>query len=285
MKNERRLSWLLFVLLALIWGSSFILIKKSAEGLTGGQIGAVRIFSASLVFLPFAFFHVRRLPREKIPIVLLTGLVGNLIPAFLFGIAIQHSGESSLAGILNSLTPLFVILIGVLFFGLKIPSKKMAGVLVGFIGLFILSATKGPLTVSGIGYTLLILLATVCYGLNVNIVGRYLKGLDPVKMATVSIAFLLLPTTLFLWLNPVSFSSQTKGSILAAATLGLLGSALATILFYTLIKKAGGLFASLVTYAVPVVAIGWGLIYDEAIGLVQFVCLGIILSGVYLANK
>ena len=286
MKNAKGTSWLLFVLLSLIWGSSFILIKKSAEQLSGWQIGAVRIFSASVVFLPFAVFHVRQLPRAKIPVVLLTGLLGNLFPAFLFGVAIQHSGESSLAGILNSLTPLFVILIGILFFGANLQRKKLAGVLVGFIGLFVLSLTQGPLTAGNVGYTLLILLATVFYGLNVNIVGTYLKGLNPLKMATVSIGFLVVPTALVLWFNPVSLAKpDVRTSVGAAVTLGVLGSAAATVIFYALIKRAGGLFASLVTYVIPLVAIAWGLVYNETVGLVQIGCPGIILSGVYLTNK
>ncbi len=130
------------------------------------------------------------------------------------------------------------------------------------------------------------MLATVLYGVNVNIVGTYLKGLDPIKMATVSIGFLTIPTAIVLWLNPVSFfSDETRKSILAAVALGILGSAVATVLFYMLIKKAGGLFASLVTYAIPVVAIFWGILAHENIGLLQIGCLGIILIGVYLANK
>ena len=116
MTGQKAASWTLFVLLALIWGSSFILIKKGADHLTGIQIGALRIFSAGIVFLPFGMFHIKKLPKEKIPLVLLTGLLGNLFPAFLFAIAIEKKIESSLAGILNSLTPLFVIVIGVFFF-------------------------------------------------------------------------------------------------------------------------------------------------------------------------
>lgn len=162
----------------------------------------------------------------------------------------------------------------------------MAGVLLGFVGLFILSITKGPVSITDIGFTLLILLATVFYGLNVNIISTYLKGLDPLKMATVSIGFLTIPTAVVLWLNPVSLSSpELQMSIVAAVVLGLLGSAAATVIFYMLIKKAGGLFASLVTYAIPVVAIFWGLLANENVGPIQFGCLGIILMGVYLANK
>lgn len=262
------------------------MIKKGAEHLTGWQIGAVRILAASFVFLPFALVHIRRLPHKKLPVVFLTGLLGNLFPAFLFGVAIQQKIASSLAGILNSLTPLFVIVIGALFFGVAVPRRKIAGVVVGFVGLVLLSTTKGPVSISDLGFTLLILLATLFYGLNVNIVGTYLKGLDPLKMATVSIGFLWLPAALVLWVNPVNLSpSGVWESIGAAVTVGLLGSAVATVLFYTLIKKAGGLFASLVTYAIPVVAIFWGFLFNEQVGLAQIGCLGVILCGVYLVNK
>jgi drug/metabolite transporter (DMT)-like permease len=113
-RQGKGLSWLLFVVLAVIWGSSFILMKFSKEHLNGYQIGAVRIFSAGLVFLPFALFHITRLPGRKIPLIVLSGLLGNLFPAFLFAIAIEKI-DSSLEGILNSLTPLFVIIIGALF--------------------------------------------------------------------------------------------------------------------------------------------------------------------------
>lgn len=286
MNGQKGTNWLLFVVLALTWGSSFILIKKSAAALDGWQIGAVRIFSAALVFLPLAIIHIRKLPKTKIPVIILTGILGNLFPAFLFGIAIHQKIESSVAGILNSLTPLFVIIIGALFFKVMIPAKKIIGVVIGFIGLIILSVSKGPVSISDIGFTLLILLATIFYGLNVNIVGTYLKGTDPVKMATVSISFLIFPTSVVLWLKPINIiDTEVRSSVLAAVTLGILGSAVATIIFYMLIKKAGGLFASLVTYAIPIVAMFWGFLANENVGFIQLGCLGIILGGVYLANR
>ncbi len=286
MSNQKTANWGLFIVLALVWGSSFILMKEGAKTLTGWQIGTVRIFSAAMVFFPFAVFFLRRIPRRKLPLIVLTGILGNLFPAFLFGIAIQRQTESALAGILNSLTPLFVILIGALFFRKTVPAKKVIGVLIGFAGLVLLSLAKGPVTLSGIGFMLLILLATVFYGLNVNLITTYLKGIDPFQMATVSIASLLLPTSVLLYFHPVSFATAAmRQSILATVTLGVMGSAAATTLYYILIKKAGGLFASLVTYAIPVVAIFWGLLDGEQVGPVTVVCLGIILGGVYLANK
>jgi drug/metabolite transporter (DMT)-like permease len=286
MLQQKTVHWLLFALLSLVWGSSFILIKEGAKQLSGWQIGALRIFAASIVFLPFALFHLRRLPKQKIPLILLTGLLGNLFPAFLFGIAIERRVESSIAGILNSLTPLFVIVIGALFFRVSIRAKKIVGVIIGFIGLLVLSLTKGPVTASDIGFTLLILLATVFYGLNVNLVGTYLKHLDPIKMSTVSVGFLAVPTAVVLWFNRMDLSSEAvRQSAGAVVLLGLLGSAAATIIFYALIKKAGGLFASLVTYAIPAVAMFWGFLAGEQVGLVQIGCLAIILTGVYLANR
>lgn len=286
MQNQKVVSWAIFVLLAMMWGSSFILMKEGARQLTGWQIGAIRIFSAALVFFPFAVFFIRKVPAGKIPLIVLTGILGNLFPAFLFAIAIHRQIASSLAGILNSLTPLFVIVIGALFFRKTVAARKVTGVLIGFAGLVLLSLLKGPISLSEIGFTLLILLATVLYGLNVNLITTYLKEVDPFQMAAISIASLLLPACLVLYFIPVSFTTPAmRQSIISSAALGVIGSAAATALYYVLIKKAGGLFASLVTYAVPVVAIFWGVLAGEQIEPVQVVCLGIILGGVYLANK
>ncbi|HET7898477.1 MAG TPA: DMT family transporter, partial [Flavisolibacter sp.] len=225
MPNQKAINWALFAALALVWGSSFILMKEGAKELTGWQIGAVRIFSAALAFLPFALYSIRKVPVRKIPLILLTGLLGNLFPAFLFGIAIQQESESSLAGILNSLTPLFVIVIGALFFKKVVPARKVVGVLIGFAGLVILSITKGPLSLSGLGFTLLILLATLFYGLNVNLITTYLKGVDPFRMATISLASLLVPTAIVLFFNPVSLhTASQRQSVLACVTLGIMGS-------------------------------------------------------------
>jgi len=289
MNKQKLINWGLFVILSLIWGSSFILMKVSKEHLNGYQIGAVRIFSAGLVFLPFAMVHLFKLPPRKIPVVALSGLLGNLLPAFLFAVAIEKKIDSALAGILNSLTPLFVIVISILFFKAKVPQKKLIGVLIGFVGLVMLSLSKGGISLTNIGYASLILLATIMYGLNVNVVTQYLKGIDPFHMATVSLAFMSIIAGIVLWQQDmVSIALYDEGarvSILYAVLLGVVGSAIATLLFYMLIKQAGGLFASLVTYAIPVVAIFWGLVAKEDVTLIQIGCLAVILGGVYLTSK
>lgn len=264
-------------------------MKKGSETLSGAEIAAIRIFSAGIVFLPFAVFYLKDIPIKKLPIVILTGVLGNLIPAFLFAISIKAEGDSALAGILNSLTPLFVIVIGALFFKVTAPKRKIYGVLVGFAGLVILSLARGSVSLEGLEYTLLILLATVCYGINVNIVSSFLKSLNPIKMATVSLAFMIIPVIGIMLkqqiFHRVIVNPEVRMSVLAASVLGIGGSAIATALFYFLIKKAGGLFASLVTYAIPVVAILWGMMVHEEIGWIEVGCLGIILLGVYLANR
>ncbi len=289
MKKEKIINWIIFIVLSVIWGSSFILMKECSKQLNGWQIGSIRIFSAGLIFLPFAVFHIRDIPRNKIPFVILSGFLGNFFPAFLFAIAIEKKVESSLAGILNSLTPLFVIVIAILLFKAKIESKKIMGVLIGFAGLLILNFSAGGMTLNNFGFILLILLATIFYGLNVNIVTYYLKEVDPLKIATVSLAILCLIAGIIVWQQQVfSIAKYDEGarlSMVYAALLGIVGSAFATALFYILIKRAGGLFASLVTYGIPVVAIFWGFIVHEHVSLLQIGCLALILFGVYLANR
>jgi drug/metabolite transporter (DMT)-like permease len=288
MAKQNFLNWLLFVILAVVWGSSFILMKTSAEHLNGLQIGSIRIFAAGVGLLPWAIFHISKIPLKKLGIVILTGVLGNFFPALLFASAIKENGESSLASILNSLTPLFVIIIGVLFFKTKVQSRKITGVLVGLAGLVILNILRGPVSANDHG-VLLILIATVFYGVNVNLVSHFLKGIDGFKIASVSLAIMAIPSCIIMWHQNVftiaRFDEEARWSIAVACLLGVVGSAIATGLYYVLIQKAGGLFASLVTYAIPIVAIMWGLLANENITAAQIGCLAMILVGVYLANR
>lgn len=286
--NNRFISWAIFIVLCFIWGSSFILMKAGNEGLTAVQIASLRIFSASIVFLPFAVYYITRLPRKKIPVIVLSGVAGNLVPAFLFAAAIVKM-DSSLVGILNSLTPICVALLGIVFFGDKIASQKITGVLTGFAGLCLLTFTRQDVSLENLGYASLVIIATLSYGLNVNMVGHYLKDVHPVQAASVSLAFLCVPALLMLWWDgffALDFSgSVVRWSVLASVLLGIVGSAIATALFYILVQKAGGLFASLVTYGIPFVALTWGVLYGEPVTFREIGCLAIILLGVYLANR
>jgi drug/metabolite transporter (DMT)-like permease len=289
MGKDKIINWLIFILLSFIWGSSFILMKLSSTELNGWQIASVRIFSAGIVFLPSAVIHLAKVPKNKMGVIILSGILGNLLPAYLFAIAIEKKVNSSLAGILNSLTPLLVIAIGILFFKATVYFKKMVGVLIGLVGLVVLSLSEGGITGSNFLYAFFILLATLCYGINVNLVAYYLRGVDSFKMSSISLAFVSIPALLLMvqqdvpmlvWENP-----NYRLPAFASFILGIIGSALATLLFYVLIKKAGAVFASLVTYGIPVVAIFWGVAFNEQVTFLQIGCLAIILSGVYLANR
>jgi drug/metabolite transporter (DMT)-like permease len=287
--SSKLINWLVFIILCFIWGSSFILMKYSQVELKASQIASLRIFSAGAVFIPFAIVHLRKIPKSKLGLVLLTGVFGNLLPAFLFAIAISKNIDSSLAGILNSLTPICVVIIAILFFKDRIQKRKILGVLVGFAGLVLLTITSGNISLANFGYSLLIVLGTLSYGININLVGHYLKNIHPVQIATVSIAFMTIPTAFILWQQDffqLDFSNHNLlWPIVAAVMLGIAGSAIATALFYILVQRAGGLFASLVTYGIPFVALFWGFMYGEKITVIEIFCLGIILLGVYLANK
>jgi drug/metabolite transporter (DMT)-like permease len=287
MAKQNLTNWLLFFILSIVWGSSFILMKKSGEHLNGVQIGAIRIFAAGVSLLPLAVVHILKIPLKKLGVIILTGLFGNFLPALLFASAIKENGESSLASILNSLTPLFVIIIGLLFFKAKVQRMKLIGVSIGFAGLVILSSLRGPLSANDNG-PLLILIATVFYGLTVNLVSHYLKGYDGFKIASISLAVMGIPAGWLMWREGVfsiaRYDDEARISIAIACLLGVVGSAIATALYYILIQKAGGLFASLVTYAIPIVAMIWGVIAKERITVLQVVCLAIILAGVYIAS-
>ncbi|MBK9570894.1 MAG: DMT family transporter [Chitinophagaceae bacterium] len=291
--SKKFISWAIYIALCIIWGSSFKLMHDSQQGLSAAQMAALRIFSAGLVFVPLAFFHFSKIPKNKLGLVLLSAVVGNLIPAFLFAEAITRL-DSSLAGILNSLTPICVVLIGIFFFKDKVKSQKIVGVVIGFLGLVLLTVlplllSKKSMSFDNLGYTLLIVLATFLYGINVNMVGHYLKGLNPIQVATVSLSFMTIPAGIILFQQgflDLNFRDiQVQNSVWASVGLGIGGSAIATALFYLLVQKAGILFASLVTYGIPFIALLWGFIDGEKITFVKPLCLGIILMGVYMANR
>jgi drug/metabolite transporter (DMT)-like permease len=282
-------NWLIFLVLALIWGSSFILMKEGLRVLDPWQVASIRILSAGLVLLPFLGRALKSVPRQKLGVVILSGLLGTFFPAFLFCLA-ETRLDSALTGILNALTPLLTLCVGALFFQARIPWKKWAGVLLGFAGMILLMlAGKQALDLTYLGFASYVLLATLFYGINVNMVNRYLSQTGSLHIAAIAFAFLIPPSLGILaytgFFNHMGSPQGWFRAVGASAVLGMLGTALASILFYVLLKKAGTVFASMVTYGIPFVALGWGLLAGESINLLQVLCLGIILAGVYLTRK
>lgn len=264
-------------------------MKLGMQHLTAYQVASIRILSAGLVMLPFAVKGWRQVPKNKIVTVIIAGLLGNFFPAFLYCLA-EIKIDSSLASILNALTPVCAIIIGVAFFQLKITTNKIVGIIVGFLGLALLPfASKDGISFTNLSYASLVLVATVCYGTNVHVVRNYLKEVPSLQIAAVAFSFFV-PVCIIILVCTGFFSlpllqEGIPFSILAAFILGALGTALASVWFYVLVKTAGSIFASLVTYGIPFIAVFWGLFYGESITALEIVCLLIILAGVYIVNR
>lgn len=286
--RDRVINWGIFLALCLIWGSSFILMKTGMEVLSPYQVASIRILSAGLILTPFAIRALRAIPRNKWLLVMLSGLVGNFFPAYLFCIA-ETQIDSSLAGILNALTPLFTIVVGTLFFQLKTRRTQIIGVLIGLIGLCLLTLSGKDVSFKNLSYTSLVLLATLLYGINVNMVSQHMRDLGSLNIASLAFCFLIIPSSILLYATNYftmqPWDAAFWNATIASSILGVFGTAVASIIFYMLVKRAGTIFASTVTYGIPFVAVGWGLLYNESITLLQVGCLGIILAGVYLINK
>ena len=287
--NPKLYNWFLFLILSFIWGSSFILMKEGLKELTAYEVAAMRMLSAGVILLPFALKGFRKVQRKDLGIIIATGLLGSFIPAILFCVA-ETKIDSALAGMLNALTPLFVITVGAVFFHSAIQWKKLLGVLVGFAGMLLLFLSKEVSAGnSNLFYASLILAATFCYGLNVNIISHRLKHVGSLHIAAVAFVSLIIPSFVILLVSGYFHHSFADLSFIkassASAVLGIFGTAIASILFYMLMKRAGPLFSSMVTYGVPFVAVAWGLRAGETITLFQMIGLLIILFGVYLANR
>lgn len=263
-------------------------MKEGLRAFTPYQVASLRMLSAGLVLLPFAIKAFKKIPKDKMGLVIVSGVVGNFIPAYLFCIA-ETKIDSALAGILNSLTPLFTILVGVLFYKAQTSAIKFLGILIGFIGLTFLLLTGKEMHFDHLSYASLVLLATLMYGINVHTVGRYLKEIGSIQIASVAFSFLILPSAAVLYFTDFFANDFTDPlvihSTLTSSVLGMVGTSMASILFYYLVKKAGILFGSLVTYGIPIVAVAWGISYGESLAPLQVVCLGVILFGVYIVNR
>ena len=292
--NNKFIGWGIFILLCFIWGSSFIMMKwgmydaNQQAVLSPYDVAALRLLSSGLVMLPFLAGPLRTLPAKTIRYVLVSGWLGSFFPAFLFCIA-ETKIDGALAGSLNSLTPLFVIITGALFFRLKTGKQKIVGVIIGLLGSGLLMYANYSRPFGYIAFGGFVLLATFFYGINVNMVYKTLAGVSSMHIAAIAFTGLIPPSLAVLFITgyfklPLADHAYAI-STLASCILGVAGTALASVLFYVLVKKAGGLFASLVTYGIPFVAILWGIYYHEKITYLHIVSLLIILAGVYLATR
>lgn len=246
------------------------------------QVAAMRVSIAGISLLPFLKSDNWRAVGRKIHLFFISGLVGSAIPAFLFTAA-QTRISSSLAGALNGLTPLFALAIGVLFLQVKLHKKQVVGVLVGLVGAFLLVFHQG-VDIEGF-HTLLVVLATLCYGINVNIIKYKLNEFKPLLVAALPLVLVGFLTGIFLFFTDFSFDLQSivfQQSLSAVLALALIGTAFSLVMFNILIQRTSAVFASSVTYLIPIVAMFWGVIDHEAITINQVGGLLLILIAIWL---
>ncbi len=282
-------SYILIAILAVIWGSSFILIKKGIDVYTPFQVGAIRIFVAAIALFPFIFRSFGKIEKSKWKYLAATGFLGNGIPAILFPLA-ETNISSAVAGMINSLTPIFTLIAGMLFFGMKGGRNRISGLLIGLLGavLLIFGRSGGGLQGNPL-FVWYIVAATICYALSVNVIRSYLTDLGSIR--TTGFALFIAGVPMGIYLFSTDFIHRTRVtegagfSMLCIVLLGLLSTALSTVLFNKLIKISGALVASSVTYLIPIVATVWGLADHESLGYLHLAGLGGILGGVYLINK
>ncbi|PQB05683.1 DMT family transporter [Aureitalea marina] len=290
--------WVYLAILSLIWGSSFILIKKSLVGLTDYQVGSLRIVLTSLFLFSIGFRSIREIKRKHWKWVAISGFVSSFFPPFLFATAQTQIG-SGISSILNSIVPLNTIIFGALLFGIGVTIRQVWGVIIGLIGTIMLilgglMAEKGGLDAAFSGntnfwYSGLIIMATIGYALNVNIIKKYLSSISALAVTTGNFLFIFLPGLAVLYwtgfFQTIMESQEMQRSAMYVVLLSLVGTAVAKVLFNKMVQIASPVFASSVTYTMPIVAVGWGILDGERFGFIQIVAAAIILIGVYLSNK
>ena len=286
--ESKQLKWVYLMVLALVWGSSFILIKKGLIGLTALQLGSLRIIFAAVFLVLIGFKSLSKIPAHKWKYIALTSLFGTFMPAYLFAIA-QTEIDSSVSSILNSLTPLNTLILGALVFGLQFKRNQIFGILIGLIGsalLILNGAIHHP--EQNYYYAILVLIASICYAVNVNLIKKYLHDLSPLSITTGNFMVLFFPAFFILSFSgffEVVHDVKVQESVLFIVVLGVVGTGIANILFFKLIQMSSPVFATSVTYLIPVVAFFWGLLDNEMLTPVQFFGAFIILIGVYLSAK
>ncbi|TYP99943.1 drug/metabolite transporter (DMT)-like permease [Tenacibaculum adriaticum] len=287
--NNQRQKWIYLSVLALVWGSSFILMKKALVGLTPIQVGALRILITSVLLGLIGFKSLKKIKKHHWKYVFASALLGTLFPSFLFAFAIQGI-DSSIASILNSLTPFNTFLFGSLAFGFAFRKKQFIGILVGLLGTVILILKGADLNPNqNYWYALLPIISSVGYAFNVNIIKKYLQDLEPLAITTGNFVLIFFPALSVLvytrFFSEFELTSETKPALLYISILAIFGTAIAKVMFNKLIHISSPVFSSSVTYLIPIVAVVWGFFDGEKLSLIQLLAGAIILLGVYLVNK
>ena len=276
-------------LLSIVWGSSFILIKKALIAFDPIVLGALRVSVSSLAFVPFVIYYRKEMPWKMWKVFLMVGLTGSGIPAFMYAIA-QTQIDSSVSGLLNSLSPIFALIIGALFFKVALNAGKVSGVILGFIGASLLLLAGNKVEMGGQAwYGALIVIGTMCYGTSVNLVKEYFQEYRSIIVSAASFFMIGPPALVYLFFTDFADVMVTHDHALysfgAVLILSLVGTVISTIIFYKLVQISNAVFASSVAFTIPIVALFWGWIDGEHLGVYHFIGMTLILMGVMLIRK
>ena len=286
MRNNK---WFYLIILSLIWGSSFILIKKALVGLEASQLGSLRIIFSSLIIFLIAWEKIFMIKKLEWKWITISAFLGSFFPAFLFAFA-EKEIDSSVASIINSIVPLNTLILGMIIFKIESTKRQIIGVLVGFFGTYLLISSGLKLNPDqNYNYAGLVILCSFLYALNVNIIKEYLQHLSALTITVGHFTAIILPAVLVFLFSDFEFSSlekdEVKTSIFYVFILALFGTALAKIIFNKLIKISSPVFASSVTYSMLIVSIFWGIVDGEKFSIYQLIATIIIVFGVILTNK
>jgi drug/metabolite transporter (DMT)-like permease len=287
--NNQQQKWCYLTLLSLVWGSSFILMKKALIGVSPMQLGALRMIITALFLVLIGFRSLKKIQKKQWIYIVYTALLGTFIPGFLFAYAVNVI-DSSIVAILNSFTPFNTLVFGALFFGFAFKKQQFIGILIGLVGTLILILEGAVLNPNqNYWFALLIILAAVGYAFNVNIVKKHLQDVDALAITTGNFLLLLVPAIIVLAFTDffTEFEASEDGleAIGYIVVLSVVGTGIAKTVFNKLVQISNPVFSSSVTYLIPIVAVLWGFYDGEKLSWVQFLASFVILLGVYLVNK
>lgn len=288
--NNQQQKWFYLIILSIVWGSSFILMKKALLGVTPIQLGALRMIFTATFLLSVASSSIKKIKKRHWKYIIYTALAGTFIPGFLFAFAITTI-DSSIVSILNSFTPFNTLILGSIFFGFSFKKAQLYGVLIGLVGASVLILKGADLHPNqNYWFALLIIVASVGYAFNANMLKKYLSDLEALAITTGNFLLLILPATIVLFCTDFFETFDFENEVLMHSLgyiviLSVVGTGIAKTIYNKLVHISDPVFSSSVTYLIPLVAIFWGVLDGEKLSLIQVFSGVIILIGVYLVNK
>jgi len=288
--DNKKLKWIFLVVLSVIWGSSFILIKKGLIGLTAYQLGSLRIIFTAMFLFIIGFNSFKKIEKRHYKPVVVSAFLGTFIPVYMFALA-ETEIDSSIASILNSLTPLNTLIFGFFFFKMSFSKNQLVGVIIGLLGTLLLIVSGANLNPDqNYWFSIFVIIASVCYAFNVSIIKTYLQDLNAMSIAVGNFAVITIPALVVLFFTgffktEVITSELVQTSMLYLVLLAILGTGIAKVMFNRLVQISTPIFSSSVTYTIPIVALIWGILDGEKLNVIQVLATGVILLGVFLANR